>query len=205
VEAPSSSSFFTSKDLASSQRRPKKGLKGRERTVILMLDEVIITETPPLYSCYGRIGQSVSVPITGNRDKRILHGAINISTGDVVLFITEEWIKETHQAFLRIVRSNWRGWHIVLFEDRGSPHTADDSLSLAASLDIEIRRLPRATPELNAMDHLWRWVKGRGISNQPTISIDESADQACQYIFNLSRRERLEKAGILSGHFWLTT
>lgn len=170
-----------------------------------MLDEAIITETPPLYSCYGRIGQSVSVPITGNRDKRILHGAINICTGDVALFITEEWIKETHQAFLRIVRSNWRGWHIVLFEDRGSPHTADDSLSLAASLNIEIRRLPRATPELNAMDHLWRWVKGRGISNQPTISIDKSADQACQYIFNLSRRERLEKAGILSGDFWLTT
>lgn len=170
-----------------------------------MLDEVIVTETPPLYSCYGRIGQSVSVPITGNRAKRILHGAINISTGDVALFITEEWIKETHQAFLRIVRRNWRGWHIVLFEDRGSPHTADDSLSLAASLNIEIRRLPRATPELNAMDHLWRWVKGRGISNQPTISIDGSADQACQYIFNLSRCERLEKAGILSGHFWLTT
>jgi hypothetical protein len=43
-----------------------------------MLDETIITETPPLYSCYGHIGQQVRVPITGNRSKRILHGAINI-------------------------------------------------------------------------------------------------------------------------------
>src|SRR3954464_13573522 len=37
-----------------------------------MLDETIITETPPLYSAYGHIGVQVRVPITGNRAKRIL-------------------------------------------------------------------------------------------------------------------------------------
>ena len=47
-----------------------------------MLDETIITETPPLHCCYGHIGQQVRVPITGNRAKRILHGAINVRTGD---------------------------------------------------------------------------------------------------------------------------
>jgi hypothetical protein len=41
-----------------------------------MLDETIITETPPLYSCYGHIGEPVRVPISGNRAKRILHGAM---------------------------------------------------------------------------------------------------------------------------------
>jgi hypothetical protein len=75
-----------------------------------MADEVIITETPPFYNGYGRCGQSVMVPITGNRAKRILHGAINIRSGDVAL---------------------------------------EESQRLAASLDIEIRFLPRATPELN--------------------------------------------------------
>ena len=158
----------------------------------------------PYYSCYGRIGQTVSIPVTGNRAKRVLHGVINIHTGAVLMLITTEWVKETHQAFLHMIREHWRGWNIVLFEDRGTPHTADDSLALAASLNIEIRLLPRAAPELNSMDHLWRWVKGRGISNQPTVTMDETADQACQYIFNLSRRERLEKAGILSANFWLT-
>ena len=83
-----------------------------------MLDETIITETPPLYSCYGHIGEQVRVPITGNRAKRILHGAINVRSGDVALLITEEWINETHQAFLAMIRSHWRGWNIVLFEDR---------------------------------------------------------------------------------------
>jgi hypothetical protein len=33
--------------------------------VLLMLDETIITEAPPWYCCYGRIGQQVSVPSSG--------------------------------------------------------------------------------------------------------------------------------------------
>ena len=61
----------------------RRGLAGRTRTVLLMLDETIITETPPLYSCYGHIGEQVRVPITGNRAKRILHGAINVRSGGV--------------------------------------------------------------------------------------------------------------------------
>jgi transposase len=103
-----------------------------------------------------------------------------------------------------MIRSHGRGWHIVLFEDRGSPHTAEASLELAFSLGIELRFLPRATPELNAMDHLWRHVKGRSLANQATQSIDESTNTACQDIFNMSPCERLRKAGILSGNFWLT-
>ena len=90
------------------------------------------------------------------------------------------------------------------FEDRGSPDTAADSLALAQEIGIEVRLLPRATPELNAMDHLWRSVKGRALADRPTLSIDKSADAACKYILDMSRGERLRKAGILSGDFWLT-
>jgi hypothetical protein len=169
-----------------------------------MLDETIITETPPLYSCYGRLGEQVRIPITGNRAKRIIHGAINIRTGAIVLLITEIWDQLTHQYFLKMIRSYWRGWHIVLFEDRGSPHTASASLDLAKTLCIQIRLLPIATPELNAMDHLWRHVKRWALSDRATQSIDESADKACQYLFNLSPRDRLKKAGVLSNNFWLS-
>lgn len=104
-----------------------------------------------------------------------------------------------------MIGAHWRGWHIILFEDRGSPHTAEDSLEYAVELGIETRLLPRACPELNAMDHLFRAVKGRGVANRPTRSIDESAMIACRHIYNLTPQERLTKAGVLSGRFWLTT
>ena len=190
--------------MATGKRGLKRGLATRKRTVILMLDETIITETPPLYACYGPIGEQVCLPITGNHARRILHGVLNVQNGEVLLLITEEWVQETHQAFLIMTRSHWRGWNIVLFEDRGSPHTAGESLRLAGELHIKLRFLPKATPKLNAMDHLWRHVKGRGLANRATQSIDESADSACRYILDMNRRERLRKAGVLSGNFWLT-
>jgi transposase len=169
-----------------------------------MLDEIIITETPPLRACYGRRGEQVGVPITGNRSKRIIHGALNISTGDLLLLITQVWDALTHQYFLEMIRAHRRGWRIILFEDRGSPHTAEDSLELAADLGIKLRFLPRACPKLNAMDHLFRFVKGQAVADRSTLTIERSADAACRYLYEMSRQERLIKAGVRSGNFWLT-
>jgi hypothetical protein len=186
------------------KRELKRGLKGRQRTVLLILDETIVTETPPLYSCYGHVGEQVRVPITGNRAKRILHGAINVGTGDVTLLITKQWTQETHQGFLSVIRSRWRGWNLVLFEDRAGQHTSPDSLEWADELGIEVRLLPKATPELNAMDHLWRHTKREALGDRETVSIDGSALDACQYIIGLGPTDRLRLAGVSSGNFWLT-
>ena len=170
-----------------------------------MLDETIVTETPPLYGCYGHEGVQTRIPITGNRAKRILHGVLNVVTGEILLLITYEWNHETHQYFLKMIRSHWRGWNLVLFEDKGSPHTARSSRALANTLGIQRRLLPRATPELNAMDHLWRHVKKEVVGNSPIESIDRRVDRACAYLLEMDPRERLKKAGVLSGNFWLTT
>lgn len=168
-----------------------------------MLDEIIITETPPLYSCYSRVGEQKRIPITGSRAKRIVHGAINIYTGDLALLITHAWDQHTHQAFLKVVRSQWRGWAIVLIQDRGAPHKAFASQAYAAQIGIEVRWLPRATPELNAMDHLWRHSKAVALANCPIRPIDDSAMAFCQHMIALSPEERLCQAGALSDDFWL--
>jgi hypothetical protein len=171
--------------------------------VLLMLDETIVTETPPLYLAYGRIGKQIEVPITGNRSKRIVHGVINIQSGEIELLITHQWNAQSHMHFLEQIRSKWRGWNIILFEDRGTPHTAEESEELAHALRIEFRYLPRATPELNAMDQLWRRIKTDSVASRATVHIDRSALFLCQAIILLSPEERLRKAGVLSGNFWL--
>jgi transposase len=170
-----------------------------------MLDETIVTETPPLYFTYGHKGEQVQVPISGNRSKRVLHGVINVTTGDLQLLITEVWNQETHQGFLSLIRAHWRGWQIVLFEDRASQHTAPGSRAWAKQLNIETRWLPKATPELNAMDHLWKHTKRETLGSRATQTIEKSALAACQYLIDLTPRARLRQAGVLSGNFWLTT
>ena len=91
----------------------------------------------------------------------------------------------------------------MLFEDRASQHKAARAWAQEC-LKIETRLLPKATPELNAMDHLWRHTKRVTLGSRATLSIEASALAACQYLIDLSPRERLRKAGVLSGNFWLT-
>lgn len=170
-----------------------------------MLDETIITETPPLYCCYGRIGEQVRVPTSGGHARRILHGALNVRSGGALLWVSKGWTQVEHQHFLNLVRNYWRGWNIVLFEDKATQHTCPRSLWMATACSIQIRLLPTATPELNAMDHLWRHTKRQVLADRPTITIDQSAQHACDYILQLTPRQRLQQAGVLSGNFWLST
>ena len=169
----------------------------------MMLDETIITETPPLYNCYGPIGEQVRVPISGEHAKRVLHGAINIRSGDLALLITEDWTKtcmrRSSRRFVPIgVVGTWWSSRIVRANTRRPGSGRQESLK------IETRLLPRATPELNAMDHLWRHAKRETLGDRATLSIEASALAACQYLIDLSPHDRLQKAGVLSGHFWLT-
>jgi hypothetical protein len=64
--------------------------------------------------------------------------------------------------------------------------------------------LPKAAPELNTMDHLWRHSKRETVGSRATQTIEKSALDVCQYLIDLSPEGRLQQAGVLSGNFWLT-
>lgn len=168
-----------------------------------MLDETFVLETPPLYAGYSRVGERKLIPISGGPARRVVHGTMNVWTGDIALLITRTFDQIAHPDFLWMVHCHWPGGHIVLFEDRASEHTAEDRRACAQTLGIDIRLLPRATPELNAMDQLWRKAKGQSLANSPTSTIDESAMALCQFVIDLSPRERLQAAGALADNFWL--
>lgn len=135
----------------------------------------------------------------------MLYGAMSVGTGAACLDRAGRWNQYSFQAHLRHVRSVWRGWRVVLFVDRGSPHTATASRALAEELGIELRFLPTACPELNPLEGLWRHVKGRVLANEPTPDLDEALSRACESIVNMTATQRLQTAGVLSGNFWLPT
>lgn len=177
----------------------------RRRTVVRMLDETFILDPPPLRAGWATVGVQAEGPITGTHARRVIPGALHIATGHVARLIPEPWTAATHHAFWRHVRQAWRGWHVVLFADRGSPHTAVASRALATALDLQVRWRPTATPELNACEGRWRGAKGSGVANRAGQSLADAADAACRDILDLTPRKRLPLAGVLSGYFWLAT
>lgn len=107
------------------------------------------------------------------------------------------------QAYLQQIRKRWRGWQIVLVLDRGSPHTAYASRQQAPHLGIELRFLPTATPELNPLENLWRYIKDTILANEATPDVVAAVERASTALLELAPQERLGKSGVLAPNFWL--
>lgn len=128
---------------------------------------------------------------------------MNIRTGDYLDFASAEFKQKHFQKILRAIRRHWRGWRIVLFLDRHTPHQAIASRRLARELNIQLRWLPKACPELNVMDHLWRHVKDLLAANEPTPNVFATVERVRRTIRKMTPQERLRKAGVLAKDFWL--
>ena len=77
--------------LEAGKRGLQRGLRARERTVILFADEVILTKIPPLRACWALEGHQACVPITGDRDRRILYGVLGVKQGSLLLHGSSRW------------------------------------------------------------------------------------------------------------------
>jgi transposase len=171
--------------------------------VLLIEDETLLRWFPPLRYCWARKGEQARVPITGRNAKRVLLGAINPRTGHRILRRGLNLRQPDFQAFLRQLRRCYAGRQIWLLLDEAPSHTAGQSQQLAAQLDIRLIWLPKQCPELNAMDQLWKEVKDEIVANHQFESIDQAAESAENWILQLSHRQALRKAGVLSKNYWL--
>ena len=173
---------------------------------VLVEDETIVRLFPPLRQAWGMRGSQVCVPITGQNDRRVLYGAINIATGHRVTRRGRSMRLHEFHTFLRDLRRRYRtGRRIWLLLDKHGTHDSPRTAQLAASLGIVLVPLPKQCPELNPMDHLWREAKAKVSANRQFEDIEQHAAAAENWVQNLSPREAKCKAGMLSKNFWLLT
>jgi transposase len=169
----------------------------------LFEDETDLLLFPPLRAGWFQRGKPATVPISGQNAKRTVFGTIDIGTGRRVLTARAGACAVDFQATLRLIRRKYRKQKVALLLDRASRHTAEESERLAAELDIELIWLPPRCTNINPMDRLWRWGKGKTCANKQHTSIDYQVEFYIEYLLGLSPQEALRKAGILSGRFWL--
>ena len=175
------------------------------RSVLLAEDETDLRLFPPVHAGWAVRGQAAEVTISGNNAKRVLFGSINVWTGHRLFLTRQQGRGPDCEAFLDEIHEHYRGWHVALLLDEDSSHTAEDSQSLADDYDIELLWLPKRSPHLNPMDHLWRHGKEVMLANYQHASIDTQAERFLGYLADLPAGEALRKAGVLSGNFWLRT
>jgi hypothetical protein len=171
--------------------------------VRLFEDETDLLLFPPLRSAWRWRGQTAPVPISGGNAKRVVFGALNIDTGRRLFLVRRRQRGADFRVMLNEIRGHYRGWHVALLLDEDSSHTARDSLLWADLLGIELLWLPKRSPELNGMDHLWGHGKDHVCANRQYASIEDEAERLVQFLSGLSNDAALRQAGIQSENFWL--
>lgn len=173
------------------------------RSVLLAEDETDLLLFPPLRAGWGRRGEAMPVVLSGRNARRVVFGAMNLRTGTRLFLARRRQRQEDFQEFLRLVRWHYRGWHVALLLDEDSSHTAGKSRQLAEQFRMTLLWLPKRSPELNPMDHLWGQGKDVVSANKQRETIDEHVNQFLQYLQSLSPSEALNAAGVFSEDFWL--
>ncbi len=171
--------------------------------MILMVDETMLRLFPPLRAQWAKRGEQAEVAITGQNARRVLFGAINIRTGHRLVSVARSQKQGEFHDFLRYLRRCYRGRTLCLILDKHGSHTALVTRQLASNLGIRLLWLPTQSPELNAMDHLWRSLKSRIAGNRQYETIDELANTAQQWVMSLTARRARRLAGLTSVNYWL--
>lgn len=171
--------------------------------MILFEDETDLLLFPPLRAAWSLRGEPAEVPIGGRNAKQVAFGVINVRTGRRLFMARDNHRQESFQAFLDLIREHYRSHPVAMVLDEERSHTAHASQALAGLRGIELLWLPKRSPHLNPMDHLWRHGKENICANWQYSNIDDEVESFFVYLHSLTPTEALRKAGILSGDFWL--
>lgn len=169
-------------------------------------DETTLREYPPLRAAWARRGQPANVVISGRNGRRVLHGALNAATGELVHLIRERSRQDDCLAFVEELATVRPDIPKLLIWDNAPPHHPKRVQEAAARRRITIAWLPFRAPELNPCEDLWRLMKAVVAANRCFQDLDALARHAAAWLDTLTTEARLLSAGLLGTKFqWLST
>lgn len=151
------------------------------------------------------------VTISGRNGRRVLHGALNIGTGELVRVVRERSRGADSAALVAAVAGRtaagrslagalWAAW------DNAPPHHTRVARETAEATGIAVLPLPFRAPELMPCEDVWRGMKGVVAANRAYADVDELAGRAVAWLDQQSPADLLRIAGLLSSKFdWLPT
>ncbi len=169
-------------------------------------DETTLREYPPLRAGWAKRGQPADVVISGRNGRRVLHGALNAATGELVQLIRERSRQDDCLAFVEELGKVRPEVPKLLIWDNAPPHHPKRVLEAAQRANITIAWLPFRAPELNPCEDLWRLMKAVVAANRCFPDLEALARHAVAWLDALTAEARLLCSGLLGEKFqWLAT
>jgi len=169
-------------------------------------DETTLREFPPLRAAWARRGQQQIVVISGRNARRVVHGALNVATGELVTLVRERSRQDDCAAFVEVLGRVRPTVPKLLVWDNAPPHHPQRVQALAATAQIQLAFLPFRSPELMPCEDLWRLAKAVVAANRAYAAVQEQAERAVAWLAALTPFDRLLKSSLFGPKFqWLST
>jgi transposase len=201
-------------------RSPRSGIRRKKGALIAQIaatlaaggtvwcgDETTVREFPPLRAAWARRGTQQVVVISGRNARRVLHGALNIVTGELVHVVRERGRGADSAALVEVLVAHCPvGAPHLLIWDNAPPHHTHAARDAATAAGMVIGWLPFRSPELNPCEDVWREMKRVVAANRAYADVDEQATRAVAWLDDRSGEENLHTSGLQSSKFdWLPT
>jgi transposase len=169
-------------------------------------DETALREFPPLRAAWAKRGEQATVVISGRNSRRVLHGFVNVQSGEVVSVVRERSRGADSEVALAALGAVRPGVPKLVIWDNAPPHHTRPVREAAAAAGIELGWLPFRSPELNPCEDLWRHLKATVAANRAYPSVDDLAARAIAWLADQSGAAVRRLTGLQASKFnWLPT
>jgi transposase len=135
-------------------------------TIVMVEDETKFRALPPLRNMWMRKGQQSRIPTPEQNDSFYSYGVLDLESGAWFDQLFEKANSDATIAYLTALLEAHPEKHILLIWDQAKYHTSHKVQRWIASQDrLTVLLLPKYSPELNPVEHIWRVVKQRVASN----------------------------------------
>jgi putative transposase len=133
--------------------------------------------------CWCFNGLRPVVPCLHIREYRYAYGAVDPIDGESFFLIMPNCNTDCMNIFLQKLSENFPNDYILLPCDGASWHTSN---GLKVPQNIELFKLPPATPEMNPIEQIWEEIREKGFRNELFMTLEKVIDRLCDTIRKLT-------------------
>jgi transposase len=168
------------------------------QTMAMVEDETKFRALPPLRRMWMRKGQQTQVPTPEQNSSFYSYGALDIESGTWFDGFFEKANSDATITYLKALLDAFPDKHILLIWDQAKYHTSHKVENWIDQQNrLTVLLLPKYSPELNPVEHIWRAVKQRVAANLTrTLEALQAAYRA--FFGEQEAQALLQTAGLLA-------
>lgn len=154
-----------------------------DNTVILAADEMSLSTQTTVQKVWLPSGEYPKIEVATKRDARSIYGFLNIRTGQETAFKTKWQNMYITYDVLNKLRKIYPTEKLFIFWDKSPWHKGSKTQQfIKEDGNIETFDFPRAAPDENPQEHVWKNGRSNVTHNRFIKDIDQVTDEFVQYL-----------------------